>query len=314
MNAKLENEISTEEEMNLYDYWKVLVKKKKIFIGIFLIPLVIVTVITLSVPRYYRGECEINIPATPVPNIVTVATATDIVRIVGHIDDQKKVKIFKLNTNTIKNVSVSISKKSADRVIIVIEAKTADAIQQAFKDILSYIGNLPEIKGEIERINAERDLELNRLFAESIFREKRLIEAKKANLIFLNRITEINKRQESIININPADLIMKDAEISLEIAKIQQTKASTLVKKIKTAPVNPNTLFDKAEELNMEIMNLKQALVTFGTLSPISVTKQPLNSQISRIIIITGTLSLFAAIFVVFFLLEYIERSKRSRE
>ncbi|MDO9566780.1 MAG: hypothetical protein Q7J15_08580 [Candidatus Desulfaltia sp.] len=33
-----------DDEINLYDYWKVLVKRKKILIGIFLVPLVIVTI------------------------------------------------------------------------------------------------------------------------------------------------------------------------------------------------------------------------------------------------------------------------------
>jgi len=42
---------------------------------------------------------------------------------------------------------------------------------------------------------------------------------------------------------------------------------------------------------------------------PLSITKQPSNSQIKRRIIATGFLSLFTGIFVVFFL-EYIDRMK----
>ena len=36
VNSKPEHEIIPKEEINLYDYWKVLVKRKKILIGIFL--------------------------------------------------------------------------------------------------------------------------------------------------------------------------------------------------------------------------------------------------------------------------------------
>jgi hypothetical protein len=243
-----------DDEINLYDYWKVLVKRKKILIGIFLVPLVIVTIVGLRLPRYYRGESEIINPLIPAPNIVNL---------VGNIDDTKKVKIFTNNSGAIKSVSVSLPKKSIDKVNIIIDAKTADIIPQAFKDIFDYINNLPEIKGEIVRIQAENDLKI-----------KHLIEAKNANLIFLNQITEMmKKRQLTFININPADLIKKDADLSLEI------------------------------------MNLQNAKVKAVILGPPSVTKQPSNSRIKQIIIITGLLSLFSGIFAVFFL-EYIDRMK----
>ncbi|MEN6374699.1 MAG: hypothetical protein ABFD75_07960 [Smithella sp.] len=84
------------DEVNLYDYWKILIKRKKIFLGIFLIPLVIITIISLIMPRYYRGESEISIPAMPVPNstaamsaphISSVITAPNIINLVGNIDD-----------------------------------------------------------------------------------------------------------------------------------------------------------------------------------------------------------------------------------
>ncbi len=79
-------EARQDDEINLYDYWKVLVKRKKILIGIFLVPLVIVTIVSLSLPRYYKGESEIINPVIPAPNIVNL---------VGNIDDTQKVKIYK---------------------------------------------------------------------------------------------------------------------------------------------------------------------------------------------------------------------------
>jgi hypothetical protein len=212
----------------------------------------------LSLPRYYRGESEMTNPLIP------VIPAPNIVRLIENIDNTQKVKIFTNNSGAIKSVSASIPKKSTDKVNIIIDAKTADIISQAFKDISDYISNLPEIKQQIARMKEEPDLKI-----------KHLIEAKKANLIFLNQITEMMKKgQLTFININPADLIKKDADLSLEI------------------------------------MNLKNAKVTSGILGPVSITKQPSNSRIKQIIMITGLLSLFTGIFVVFFL-DYIDRMKR---
>jgi hypothetical protein len=247
-------EARQDDEINLYDYWKVLVKRKKILIGIFLVPLVIVTIISLSLPRYYRGESEISNPVIPAPNIV---------RLIENMDDTQKVKIFTNNSGAIKNVSASLSQKSTDKVNIIVDAKTADIIPQAVKDIFDYISNLPEIKQEIARIREETDSKI-----------KHLIEVKKANLSFLDHITEMmKKRQISFISLSPPDLIKKDADLSLEI------------------------------------MNLQNVKVTAGILGIPSITKQPSNSRIKQIIMITGLLSLFAGIFVVFFL-EYIDRMK----
>ena len=51
VNSRPEHEILPEGEINLYDYWKVLVKRKTILIGIVLVPIVIATLISLSLPR-----------------------------------------------------------------------------------------------------------------------------------------------------------------------------------------------------------------------------------------------------------------------
>jgi hypothetical protein len=277
MNIKAKTEIIPDEEVKLYDYWRVLLKKKKIFIGIFLAPLVLVTIISLALPRYYRGESEITNPLIPAPNIVNL---------IGNIDDVQKIKVFASNPDAIKSVNIFLPPKSTDKVNIIIDAKTMDIIPQAFKDIFSYISNLPEIKAEIAKIQAETDLKNERLLVEIDLKIKKLIEAKQANLVFLNDMTDmIKKRKLTIVYFNPADLVRKDGDLSLEIMNLQDAKKEIMKKKA---------------------LNVK---VTVGILGPVSITKQPTNSHIKKIIIMTGTLSLMAAIFVVFFL-DYIERMK----
>lgn len=264
MHSKSESEITLEEEMDLYDYWKVLLKRKKIFLGIFLIPLVIVTIISFSIPRYYRGEAEINYPVSPALPVSIVSPAPNIVKLIGDIDDTKKVKIFTSNPDAVKSILIAIPKTSNDKIKIIVDAKTYEIIPPAFKDIFSHINNMPEIKGEIARIKEETGLKINNL-----------TETRNANLIFLNQLTGMMKKgQAGQISFNPADLIKKDGELSLEIR------------------------------------NLQDAVAKFGTLSQLSITVEPSNSQIRKIIISTGALSLVAAIFVVFFLLEYVDRIK----
>ena len=79
------------------------------------------------------------------------------------------------------------------------------------KIYFDYINNLPRIKEEMAKISEQID-----------FKIKNLIEVKKANLIFLNDLTDaIKKRQITFVNINPADLIKKDGDLSLEIMNLQ---------------------------------------------------------------------------------------------
>jgi len=267
-------EITANNEINLYDYWRILVKRKKIFFGIFFVPLIITILVSLVIPRYYRGECEISLSALPVTDKNPAITASSILKLVGSLDDGKKVKIFGNNSDLIKSAMISVPPKSTDKLTIIINAKTADVVPRASKNMFDYINSLPEIRSEFDKINAEND-----------FIIQKLTEAKKANLIFLNQVTDmIKKRQLSFVNIiNPADLIKKDAELSLEIMNLQQLKTDMLKKK----------------ELNTII----------GTLGTPSLTRQPSREEIKKVIILTGFLTFFIGLITVFFL-EYISIKK----
>jgi hypothetical protein len=268
MNAKSENEINSEEEITLYDYWEVLVKRKKILIGIFLIPLVIAFIISFTIPVYYSGVGVISNLALPAP---------DIAKLIGNVGDTQKDKIFINNPGAINSVLILPN----DNLRIIIEAKTADIIPQAFKEILNYISNMPEIKEEIERNKERAKREANSKI-------KTLMDSKEANLTFMNYLKDMmKKRQLQYITVNPADLVKRDGEISLEIMNLQQTGKDVMKKE----------------------SNVK---VTVGMLGPLSITKNPSDKKIRERIIMTGILSLLTGILIIVFL-EYIDRMKRRK-
>ncbi len=244
-----------EDGLNLYDLLKVIANRRKIATAIFIVPLLIVTIVSLSLPRYYRGESELSNP---------IISAANMVRLIENIDDTQKAKIFRNNTDSIKKVSASLSIRSTDKIRIIVDTKTADIIPQALKDIYDYISELPEVNDHITKINKEIDL-----------KKERLIEAKKANLIFLTQITDMMNKKKQVL-FNPADLIKKDTDLTEEITNLQNKKA------------------------------------TVGILGPPSITKQPSNAQIINIILITVILSLMVCVCVVFFL-DYIDRMKITK-
>ena len=180
----------------------------------------------------------------------------------GDIDAAQKARIFTNNPDTITSVSISLPDKSKDAATIIVDAKTADIIPQTFRDVYEYIANLKEIAERTARKSEEINLKI-----------KSLVEVKKANLIFLNQITEMISNQRLTFYCNPADLIRKDAEISSEIMSLQRIKT------------------------------------TAGILVPLSIARQPSKLQIQQRIFVTGILSLIAGIFMVLFL-DYIDRMK----
>jgi hypothetical protein len=62
----------------------------------------------------------------------------------------------------------------------------------------------------------------------------------------------------------------------------------------------------------LQIKNLQMGKAAVGKLAPLSITRHPSNSWIKKKIMITGLLSFFTGIFVVF-LLEYIDRMKARK-
>jgi hypothetical protein len=275
MTTKPEREVQPEDEIDLYHYWKVIVKRKKILLGIIFIPGIMAIIIACLMPRYYKGEGEIS---------KLVITAPYILAQIGDIDEAKKIKIFNNYSGAVKSVLISIPQKSTDKLSVMVEAKTADIIPRASDDLFDYISNLPEIKKEVDKINVETDKKTQRLIAEADFRIQKLKEAQKANLIFLHHVTNRMKKQELVLaDINPADIIKKDADISLEISNLEQTMS--------------------------DLLQNKELKTNAGISGQYSISKQPSDLRIKQIIIIICLLSLFVGVFVIFFL-EYINQMK----
>ena len=56
-------------EINLYDLWKVIIKRKKIVLWMLLIFVTLSSTISLLMPKIYRGEVVIIVPAFENPTL-----------------------------------------------------------------------------------------------------------------------------------------------------------------------------------------------------------------------------------------------------
>jgi uncharacterized protein involved in exopolysaccharide biosynthesis len=51
---------ANDDEINLYDFWLAILKRKKLIIGLFLIGVISVAIISFLMPNIYRGDTVLS--------------------------------------------------------------------------------------------------------------------------------------------------------------------------------------------------------------------------------------------------------------
>ncbi|MCL4492439.1 MAG: hypothetical protein M1510_11195 [Nitrospirae bacterium] len=127
------------DEITFYDYWKVVVKRKKLIIGIFLISIISTAVINLVMPKIYRGEAVLGVNTS-------IVTPKEIIDIIGN----RKEIVFTKNLNSIEDLKIAELKGSTDKLKVIIDSKNADTIENSFAELAEYLKNYPVIKKHLE--------------------------------------------------------------------------------------------------------------------------------------------------------------------
>lgn len=136
-----------EDEINLYDYWKVIVKRKRLITGLFLISVITTTLISLLMPKVYKGEAVFIITAKELITSTELITAKEIADIIG---DRKEL-VFTKNPGLVERLKIAEYKSSRDKLKVTIEARRIEDIQRAISVLAEYIGNHPIFKRKIEQ-------------------------------------------------------------------------------------------------------------------------------------------------------------------
>lgn len=137
-----ESGTNNEDEINLYDYWQVIVKRKRLIIGLFLIS--IITAAIVSLPKIYRGKAILIVTAK---EIITAKEIVDLMETSG----EEKVKSI---LPSIMSIKMSPLKNSTDKlqvIQVIIESKNADNIPDATSALIEYINNYPLVKQSVQQ-------------------------------------------------------------------------------------------------------------------------------------------------------------------
>jgi LPS O-antigen subunit length determinant protein (WzzB/FepE family) len=203
------------DEINLYNLWKVIAKRKMIIIAIFLLSLLGATIYCFTAPPIYRLEtyAKLYMPK----DILTVKefpTAKDVASIIGKVDLERKAIIFSNTSNEITDAKIDEIKGATDKFRITIESHNRENLPAALQELIGYVENTREIKNDHEKIISEIDEKI-----------KNVKEAVKKNDY---QIKEIEKRLFSSkllpVGFNPVEINNNIVALKMEKYRLEQER------------------------------------------------------------------------------------------
>jgi len=283
VDSKVGNfEIVEDDEINLYDLWQVLAKRKKVIIALFLISLLGAAIYCFTAAPIYRLETSIKLYLPPdITTLNIFPTARELqIRLSKIMNELKITKelntvIFSNNTSDIKDVKIEEIKLVAgtnlvDRLKVTIEAKNREALRAAPQQLVNYIENINEHKVITSKVMSE----LN------------------------ERIALVRKADKEL------DIQLKEIEKRLNNAKV--------------LPVgfDPVAIRQNSINLKMEKYRIEQEIKNYKMIQLLEepfIQQDPVKPKKDMIMTIAGICSLMFGIFIVL-IAEYFERMRRQTQ
>jgi capsular polysaccharide biosynthesis protein len=191
------------DEINLMDYFQVLRKRKWLIILGTLICIIVAAIISLRMPKIYRGEATFKI---------MIMTAKEMVSIIGNVDGGKLKQVLPKNYNSIDSIKLSALRDSGDKFQLIIEAKRVDDIPIAISEFEEYVDNNPLIRRSVEQTKETLLKQIEEL-SKVIESSKELVKAYD-NLIKTGRLIPVG--------FNPVELNKRISDIKIEKLQVEQ--------------------------------------------------------------------------------------------
>jgi len=199
-----------ENEINVFDLWKMIAKRKTIIIGAFLLCIIAAIIMTFLVPKIYQGDAMLMLhPASGL-------SVKELADFIGTSDGGKIESMLPKTHSSITDIKFNVSKdaKESTKLLVIFEATDRNSIQPAFLEFIEYIDNVDfiktNIKEEQERI-AKRSAEHDIIIA--------------ASSELLNDYRRLLQNGKLIsLGFNPVDLNRSISDIKVEKLKIEQSK------------------------------------------------------------------------------------------
>jgi hypothetical protein len=278
MNTRNKEGLTYEDKVTLYDYWVIILKRKNLIIGLFLVSVFLTTVISLLMPKIYRGEVILNVvniakkvetdtglSMYPWPILIPGRSVTDtitskqIIDIIGRIDDEKIRTILSKDPSNVQSIRITEVRGSLSALRVRVESKKREEIQDLLIEVSKYLENVPIIKRSVREHRAR----VNKQIEEASFLIREYED-------FSKRVVNMAKKRElAILGFDPIDMNIKVSKL-----KVQR----------------------------LELEQFLENITGIEVISEPSISKRPVKPKLMRSIIFAGLISLFVGIFLAFFM------------
>jgi capsular polysaccharide biosynthesis protein len=251
-----------DDEINLYDLWKAIAKRKMLIIGLFIVIVGLTAIYSFMMPNIYRGEALLTVNLFNLDNLKTgVIDAKEITDSIGSVDKGKRLKIVPKSYSNVKNIKLDALKNSKDKIRVTIDAKKIDDIPGALSEVVGYLNNMDIIKTTVSREKSKLIMQSSEL--------SDLIKSSPDLLATYRKLFEAGKL--STMGFNPVDVGKRIIDIKAELLDIDQ----------KISRLNDGGIEIAAQPY---------------------ISDKPVSPKILRNVTLAGIISLFVGIFLALFI------------
>jgi len=130
-------------EINLYDLWQILWKRKILIISFSLIVVLLSAIYSSNLPNIYKGYTVFNIIRA---DLITTITSREIVDLLGNVDREKQMSILPTTYPYVREVKFTALKNSKNMIMVTIDSTNLNDIPQALVEVQNYLNNTNIIK------------------------------------------------------------------------------------------------------------------------------------------------------------------------
>lgn len=261
------------DEINLYKLWQVIMKRKILIIGLFLIIVFLSAIYSFLSPNIYRGYAVFNIIKSDV--IISrekeIVKSKEIVDFLGNVDREKRKIILPKTYPSVKDVKITTLKDSSNKIKVTIDSKKVNDIPLAISEVHDYLNNI-----DIVKMNTKQNKEI--LLQQSAELSE-LIKSVPSLLATYHKLFKAGKL--STMGFNPIDVSKSVIAIKIELLSVEQAL------------------------LKLESGGLEMAMQPY-------VSSKPVSPKILRNIAFAGISSILLGIFLAFFM-EYMGNIKNKK-
>lgn len=207
-------------EINLYNLWKIIVKRKRIVIGIVFFTVISTAIINVLMPKIYRSETTLRIllrsggaKMVLSKEPLVFVSSKELIDMVGIIDKEKKKIILPTTYASVTNIKLIPAKESKNQIIVTIEASNVGDMPRALLELVDYLNNVDLLKNELKEekeIISKRSSELGNIIesTSNLYSYLKLMKETKVAPIFV---------------FNPVDIDIQIADIKIEKLLLEQS-------------------------------------------------------------------------------------------